>query len=129
MPSFLGVATIAVVLGVFPGAGCSGDFVDPYPPGVFVSFVRPYPLVGLGCDVRIDFTPTGETPRDNLPARGCSERPAAGEAGDVYSFFSDVPPGEWRVTVSLRDGDCIGEEDFVRAEGEYVRVSVELSCK
>jgi len=126
--NYLRYLMLASLLSTFPAVACSGDSVDTLP-WVTVSFVRPYPLSGLACgDVEIDFTPIGVEP-DDSPITPCSDMPLTGEAGDVYSGTFDVPPGDWTATVSLRSGDCIGDKDFVKREGEHVTVWVELSCK
>lgn len=119
---------LASLLSAFAAAGCSGEPFDPHF-GVTVHFVQPYPLSGIACgDVKIDFTPIGVEP-DDSPMTWCSDRPLTGEAGDIYTGVFNVPPGDWTVTVSLRGGDCIGDEDFVEREDESVTVWVELSCK
>lgn len=122
----------ALVVGVVAyacvGGGCSEDAIENVPL-VFLSFVQPYPLVGRDCDLQIEFTPVGETPPPpSSPADGCSGRPTRGEAGDVFTVPLDVPPGEWTATVFLRNGDCVGSEDFVKIDDQAVRVEVELTC-
>jgi hypothetical protein len=119
---------VAVVLCAHFGGGCSGDDIENVPL-VFLSFVQPYPLAGRDCDLQIEFTPVGEPPPPpSPPADGCSGRPTRGKAGDVFTVVLDVPPGEWTATVFLRNGDCVGSENFVKVDGQPVRVQVELTC-
>ncbi len=119
---------LASLLSAFAAAGCSSDPFDPHF-GVVVSFVQPYPFSGVACgDLQVDFTPIGVEP-DDSPMTWCSDRPLTGEAGDVHTGVFVVLPGTWTATVSLRGGDCIGSEDFVKQEEEAVTVWVELSCK
>jgi hypothetical protein len=120
---------LAFAVCVHFGGGCVRGDPDESQPLVFLSFVQPYPLVGRDCDVQIEFTPVGETPVPSAPADGCSERPTTGEAGDIYTTVVDVPPGEWTATVLLRNGDCVGGENFVKIDGQPARVQVELTCK
>jgi hypothetical protein len=126
--NYLRYLMLASLLSACPAAGCGGDIVDVIT-GVTVYFVQPYPLSGAACgDVQIDFTPIGVEPDDSA-ITPCSDMPLTGEAGDVRVGLFEIPPGDWTVTVSLRGGDCIGDEDFVRREGEHVEVWVELSSK
>ena len=126
--NYLRYLMLASLLCAFSAAGCSGDSFDPHF-GVTVRFVQPYPLSGLACgDVKIEFTPVGVEPDDSA-ITPCSDMPLTGEAGDVRTGVFLVPPGDWTVTVSLRGGDCIGDEDFVEREDEAVTVWVELSCE
>ncbi len=120
---------LASLLTAFAAAGCSEDAIENVPL-VFLSFVQPYPLAGRDCDLQIEVAPVGETPPPpSPPADSCSDRPTTGEAGDTFTTAFDVLPGEWTATVILRNGDCVGSENFVKQEEEAVTVWVELSCK
>jgi hypothetical protein len=126
--NYLRSLILAALLCALAGVGCFGED-DKGLPLMTVYFVQPYPLSGTACgDVQIDFTPIGVEPNDSS-ITPCSDMPLTGEAGDVYGYVDFFPPGDWTVTVTLRGGDCIGDEDFVKREDEAVTVWVELSCK
>lgn len=60
---------------------------------------------------------------------GVLRLPPMGEAGDVYTALMDIPAGMWTLTVSIKQGDCVGGENFVISEDELVRLWIDLTCE